>query len=173
MAAPVTSAAVSSVATIVVDRAYALVLGGCIASAFTIQIIGFNIVGAARKKAGLKYPAMYYDREEAERDPEKNKFNCAQRGHQNLLETFSSQLFLFLLGGLKYPRITAAATAAYCVGAYSFATQYGSGNPDARYKALGSLVRVVYFISLGTSLSAVLSIGGVLRSRAILSQIAK
>jgi len=153
--------------TLVLDKSYALVLAGCIASGITLQFIGFGVVGGARKAAGLKYPAMYFDRKEAEEDPEKKKFNCAQRGHQNLLETYPTQLFQFLVGGLKFPRITTLAAIAWCFGAYGYAKGYATGNPDNRYSGLGGLIRLTSFVTLATSIIATLSVGGVLKSRKI------
>eukprot|EP01126_Amoeba_proteus_P046642 TRINITY_DN527_c0_g2_i1.p1 TRINITY_DN527_c0_g2~~TRINITY_DN527_c0_g2_i1.p1 ORF type:complete len:154 (-),score=21.51 TRINITY_DN527_c0_g2_i1:50-511(-) len=134
-----------------VDKEYAYVLGGCVLSGVVLQMIGFR-VGSARAKVKLDYPAMYFDREEAEKDKEKKTFNCVQRGHQNLLETYTSQLFFFLISGLKFPLLTAFATLLYSVGAWSFATGYATGIPKNRYAGLGVLVRLTSIVTFATSL---------------------
>ncbi len=55
-------------------------------------------VGQARKKYGVKYPAMYADKAS---NKDADAFNCVQRGHQNTLENFPALLALLLVTGLR------------------------------------------------------------------------
>jgi glutathione S-transferase len=61
-------------------------------------------VALARKKYGIKYPLLYapagHKHEEA--------FNCVQRGHQNMLESYAIVMLQMCVTGLVYP-ITASA----------------------------------------------------------------
>jgi len=143
------------------EQDHGLLLAGCLGTGVVLFAIG-AMVGGARQKAGLKYPAMYFDNADALKDPEKNKFNCTQRGHQNLLESYTFQLLAFLVGGIKHPRINALLAVLWCVGAFSFARNYATGEPNARYNGLGGLIRLVLIASLLTGISTVLSVCKVL-----------
>ena len=134
---------------------------GCISTGIALMYIGTR-VGLARRKVGLKYPALYYDNVEASQDRAKHVFNCTQRGHQNLMESYTFQLLLLLLGGIKHPLINAVAALVWSVGAISFAAGYATGEPDNRYSGLGVLVRLPLLVGLGTAVSTILTLTGVL-----------
>ena len=58
-------------------------------------------VARARKNAGLKYPAEYFDGPlDPEKDKEKYLFNCTQRAHQ----VIKLILLLFRMSDLESPR---------------------------------------------------------------------
>ncbi|KAH8835839.1 hypothetical protein DL96DRAFT_1732753 [Flagelloscypha sp. PMI_526] len=60
-----------------------------------------------RKRAGVKYPQLYASKEEADKNVAAFKFNCAQRVHQNSLETFPQVMLLSFIVGTSYPRAAA------------------------------------------------------------------
>jgi len=80
----------------------------------------------------VKYPSMYADSAEAEKDKAKFVFNCVQRGHQNALETYPQFLFLLLLGGLKHPVLSVGLGAVWIVGRLVYAYGYATGVPGNR-----------------------------------------
>ncbi|KAG8931956.1 hypothetical protein FRC02_001836 [Tulasnella sp. 418] len=76
---------------------------------------GLN-VSKYRKLAKIPYPQAYADKAQQEASKEALQFNCAQRAHQNTLETLPIVMATTLFTGIKYP-IFAASTAL----AWSFA----------------------------------------------------
>eukprot|EP01123_Difflugia_compressa_P007151 TRINITY_DN196_c0_g1_i1.p1 TRINITY_DN196_c0_g1~~TRINITY_DN196_c0_g1_i1.p1 ORF type:complete len:171 (+),score=17.86 TRINITY_DN196_c0_g1_i1:62-514(+) len=147
--------------TITLTPEHGYCLASCIATGVTLFIIGGR-VGGKRAALGVELPYLYADRADAERDPQKKRFNCLQRGHQNLLESYTTQLLLLLIGGIKHPLISAVLGIVYCIGAYSFAVGYEKG-PEKRYSGLGGLVRIPLLVGLGTSISTILTLCNVLR----------
>ncbi|CEJ00593.1 hypothetical protein RMCBS344292_14645 [Rhizopus microsporus] len=97
----------------------------------------------------IKLYAAYAEKSEAEKDPLKNIFNCAQRAHQNTLEVFPVYSTLLLIGGLKYPEISAAAGLVHCLGRQVYASGYSTGNPDKRTRGAFGYLGLITL--LGTS----------------------
>jgi glutathione S-transferase len=52
------------------------------------------------------------------------QFNCAQRAHYNFMESYPQNLALILIGGLQYPRVTAATAAFWIVNRALYAIGY-------------------------------------------------
>ncbi|KAI8893951.1 hypothetical protein BC833DRAFT_606730 [Globomyces pollinis-pini] len=78
---------------ITLDSTHAYPLAVAVFSGFVVQYLGAKVSGA-RKRANVPYPYMYATREEAEKEPTKHLFNCAQRAHQNTLENYPQFLML-------------------------------------------------------------------------------
>lgn len=86
-----------------------------------------------RSGSGVEYPALY-----AKGDDEKAlKFNCAQRGHQNCLETFPHYLVFSLIAGLRHPILASLMGLLWIISRYQFFEGYSTGDPEKRYQ--GSL----------------------------------
>mmetsp|Transcript_11744 Transcript_11744/g.21419 ORF Transcript_11744/g.21419 Transcript_11744/m.21419 type:complete len:156 (-) Transcript_11744:444-911(-) len=89
-------------------------------------------VMAARKRCGVAYPNMYATVIEVNGKKYTNaasvelaeEFNCAQRGHQNALESYPLVLAFTLASGLVFPRLAAASLLAWVVGAHTYANNY-------------------------------------------------
>eukprot|EP01125_Pyxidicula_operculata_P002217 TRINITY_DN12127_c0_g1_i1.p1 TRINITY_DN12127_c0_g1~~TRINITY_DN12127_c0_g1_i1.p1 ORF type:complete len:152 (-),score=27.43 TRINITY_DN12127_c0_g1_i1:46-501(-) len=143
--------------TITIAKEYGYVLASVLATGITTFVLGGKI-GGLRKKYNVPLPFLYADEARAKVDTDAYKFNCAQRGHQNLLETHPFIVFLLLAGGLKHPIISAVTGLLYCVGAFSFFNGYATGVPEERYKGLGGLVRLPLIVGLGTTVSTVLTL---------------
>ena len=88
----------------------------------------------ARKKYGVKYPNLYappgHKNEEA--------FNCAQRAHQNTVESQALFLVELVVVGLFYPLFAATCGALYSVGRILYGYGYAKNGPDGRL--IGSLI---------------------------------
>ncbi|KAN0062878.1 hypothetical protein ACQY0O_004699 [Thecaphora frezii] len=109
--------------------------GYCVASVVAALWLTFIMsakVGSARNAAGIPYPQMYAEKAEAEKSKEAHLFNCAQRVHQNTLESLTSFIFLVLFSGLSYPRYTAGFGAAWVVGRIFYMVGYNTGVPRNR-----------------------------------------
>ena len=96
----------------------------------------YLVVGVmqARKKYGIKYPNLYappgHKNEEA--------FNCAQRAHQNTVESMPLFLVELVLVGLFYPLFAASCGGLWSVGRILYGYGYAKNGPDGRL--IGSLI---------------------------------
>ena len=96
----------------------------------------YLVVGVmqARKKYGIKYPNLYappgHKNEEA--------FNCAQRAHQNTVESQALFLVELVVVGLFYPLFAASCGSLYSVGRILYGYGYAKNGPDGRL--IGSLI---------------------------------
>jgi glutathione S-transferase len=97
----------------------------------------------ARKQYSVEFPDLY--------SKDNKVFNCIQRAHQNTLENYPQFLLLLMVGGLQYPRISAAAGVIYLLGRIAYAVGYSTGEPDKRkYGAFGFIGMVLL---IGNTLS--------------------
>ncbi|XP_064648872.1 glutathione S-transferase 3, mitochondrial-like isoform X1 [Lineus longissimus] len=103
----------------------------------------------ARKEHKIEYPALY--------SPTNNDFNCVQRAHQNYLENQPQFLMILFLGGLQYPKISAAAGMIYLAGRVAYAIGYSSGDPKKRMR--GGFGYIGMFALLGASISFAYHLG--------------
>ncbi|XP_060592429.1 glutathione S-transferase 3, mitochondrial-like isoform X1 [Ruditapes philippinarum] len=103
---------------------YGYVILVFIASIFLLQWLGIR-VGMARKKYEVKYPKMYTE-------PYSHVFNCIQRAHQNTLEGYPMFLVLLFLGGILYPKLSAASGALWIASRVVYALGYYTGDPERR-----------------------------------------
>ncbi|GAA5906177.1 hypothetical protein JCM8208_000654 [Rhodotorula glutinis] len=93
-------------------------------------------VSAARKAAGIKYPAPYAENAVAERDLKAKIFNCAQRAHSNTLENLPLFLLSLFHTGLYHPRYAAVGGAVWLAGRFAYIAGYSSGDPAKRQRGL-------------------------------------
>ncbi|WVQ64736.1 uncharacterized protein L199_002903 [Kwoniella botswanensis] len=90
----------------------------------------------ARKEAGVKYPTLYVTEAEANADPKKLKFNCAQRAHGNTLENIPYVLALFGYLSLFHPKLASIFFTHWIIGRFSYTAGYSGGNPSNRLSLL-------------------------------------
>ncbi|EPQ27344.1 uncharacterized protein PFL1_05265 [Pseudozyma flocculosa PF-1] len=123
--------------------------GYCVASVVSALWLVFIMgakVGSARKAAGIPYPQMYAEKQEAEKSREAHLFNCAQRVHQNTLENLPSYMFLVLFTGLFYPRLSTGLASTWVVSRVLYMVGYNSGVP--RNRVTGAIIGGLSFIGL-------------------------
>ncbi|KAF8578438.1 membrane-associated proteins in eicosanoid and glutathione metabolism [Ramaria rubella] len=91
-----------------------------------------HLVGRHRRAAGISYPQAYAEKAEVKASKEALKFNCAQRAHQNTLETLPITLFFLLFSGLTYPTVAAILGALWVLGRVVYTIGYVTGDPAKR-----------------------------------------
>ena len=69
-------------------------------------------------------PNAYVTHAEAQEDPHKFAFNCAQRAHANYLEHQPQVVIPMLIAGLRYPLLSAAAGVAWCIARVMYTLGY-------------------------------------------------
>lgn len=145
-----------------------------------VFFLGFYIVISGRHKYGYQLPTMYAatdihaldveaggallsggdaDRARA-RLATATKYNCAQRAHHQPLESYTSFVALSLLGGLRFPAVTAAWGLLWIAGRVVWARGYVSGTPGNRYR--NKLAHGVWMSLMGVLFAAAGTAVGVL-----------
>jgi len=127
------TAAAKAMISIDVPADYKWVLLALVGVFFANQYLVVGVM-QARKKYGVKYPNLYappgHKNEEA--------FNCAQRAHQNTVESQALFLVELVIVGLFYPLFAATCGALYSVGRILYGYGYATKGPDGRL--IGSLI---------------------------------
>ncbi|KAG8750565.1 hypothetical protein FRC12_012829 [Ceratobasidium sp. 428] len=118
--------------TITLPEHYGYVALAAVSTAFLTAWQAFSVVSNARKRAGIKYPQMYADQSQVDKDPEALKFNCAQRAHQNTLEVLPHVLFFIPFLGLRRPILAASLGAGWTFGRILYTLGYITGDPAKR-----------------------------------------
>merc|ERR1712060_245546 len=108
-----------------------------------------TLVMAKRKELNVPYPNCYaptgHKHEKA--------FNCAQRGHQNMFETWGPFCVNMLITGLMFPKASAGLGAAYAFGSAMYAKDYATGEPNNRMKG-GAIKNLANLALLGMTIYA-------------------
>ena len=102
---------------------YGYVIFTGVGSTFVNMWMAMN-VSRARKRLSVEYPTMY--------SPDNKEFNCIQRAHQHSLEGHPTFLMFLFIGGLQYPKISAAVGHIYILSKIAFALGYYTGEPAKR-----------------------------------------
>ncbi|TDL29232.1 membrane-associated proteins in eicosanoid and glutathione metabolism [Rickenella mellea] len=128
------------VATITLPDRFPLVLAAGILT-YCVNIWQARLVGVLRKKAGIEYPQAYAEKAQVEGTESlyPMKFNCAQRAHQNTIETLPHVLFGLLVTGIRYPTTAAVLGLIYSFGRIMYTLGYSSGIPKRRFSKGGIL----------------------------------
>ncbi|KAL2047205.1 hypothetical protein N7G274_001224 [Stereocaulon virgatum] len=100
--------------TVTIPREYGYVLLAATLSTLVGTYQSIN-VGTHRRAAKVPYPNAYASAAEAKESKDKYLFNCAQRAHGNFLEHQPQFLVGLLVGGVRYPVISASLGVAWCV----------------------------------------------------------
>ncbi|KAI0347713.1 membrane-associated proteins in eicosanoid and glutathione metabolism [Trametopsis cervina] len=116
---------------ITLPQEYAYTFAGVL-PIFYVLLWQITQVGKARKAAGIKYPQLYAEKDEADSSRSAKIFNCLQRSHQNTLENLPTALFSTLIAGLRYPRFAGALCGTWAICRVFYTIGYGTGDPNAR-----------------------------------------
>ncbi|KAJ6481756.1 hypothetical protein C8R45DRAFT_1002942 [Mycena sanguinolenta] len=126
----------------------------------TVYVLVFQLrtVVKWRRLSGVKYPRVYASDDEATKNPNAMRFNCAQRAHQNTLEYLPLLLIATLVTALKYPIPAAGALGLWSLSRVGYTVGYASGDPARRTNALSALHYPIAFGLLGSSTYAVVQL---------------
>ncbi|THG99861.1 hypothetical protein EW026_g2555 [Hermanssonia centrifuga] len=103
-----------------------------VTSSYWLMVWQTTLVGLARKAAGIPYPQLYAEKDEAASSQEAHKYNCVQRAHQNTIETITLILSATLIAGIKYPICAALFCGSMTLSRIAYTLGYSSGVPEKR-----------------------------------------
>ncbi|EJC99660.1 uncharacterized protein FOMMEDRAFT_112727 [Fomitiporia mediterranea MF3/22] len=115
--------------SIEVPQGYSYVLAAATSSILLNAYQVYNVT-KARKAANIAYPQAYAEKAEAMSSVAAYRFNCAQRAHQNTLESAPHVILSTLVTGLKYPYLAAALGGTWIAGRFFYTIGYSTGDPD-------------------------------------------
>ncbi|EIW83550.1 membrane-associated proteins in eicosanoid and glutathione metabolism [Coniophora puteana RWD-64-598 SS2] len=138
---------------IVIPAEYAYV-AGALASTIWLNIWQFLRVARARKAAKIDYPQMYAEVQQAKDRREAHLFNCAQRAHQNTLESLPTVLISTAIAGVQFPTYAAAGLGLWVAGRVLYTIGYSTGEPAKRSRGTIGTIAMLGLI-LGASYTAV------------------
>ncbi|KAH7914773.1 hypothetical protein BJ138DRAFT_1133141 [Hygrophoropsis aurantiaca] len=90
------------------------------------------LVGRQRKRSGVRYPQLYAEQAEVKASKEALQFNCAQRAHQNTLESVHLIAMGTVIAGLQYPVLGSALCGGWSFARVIYTLGYNTGNPSKR-----------------------------------------
>ncbi|KAL7524152.1 hypothetical protein ACHAXR_000453 [Thalassiosira sp. AJA248-18] len=76
-------------------------------------------------------------------------FNCIQRSHQHIFETFTTAVIGGLAGAVTFPISTSISTLMYAVGRYYLSNGYANADGDASKRYTPPLARFMWYGFLG------------------------
>ncbi|EEB93585.1 hypothetical protein MPER_07731 [Moniliophthora perniciosa FA553] len=108
------------------------------------------VVGRHRAAAKIPYPQLYAEKAQEEASFEAKKFNCAQRAHQNSLESIGIVWLTTCITAIEYPILAASLTGVWSLSRYFYTRGYATGDPAKRLGG-GRLSSMTVLGLLGTS----------------------
>ncbi|KAI9711978.1 MAG: hypothetical protein M1820_001686 [Bogoriella megaspora] len=148
--------------SITVPKEYGYVLLTAASTTVVASWIGFR-VGIFRKATRIiKYPQRYAEQSQiAEASPEQKQrlyqYNCAQRAHGNFVEWHPSVVIAMMIGGLKFPVLSAGLGAAWTFSRFLYTVGYtNASKPNGKGRQIG-----LVFIPLQSVLFLVACYAGV------------
>jgi len=114
-----------------IPEQYPLVIATATSTVF-LNIYQYLNVNRHRKAAGIKYPQLYAEKAEMEKSLLARQFNCAQRAHQNTLESLPYVLLMGFVGGLKFPVVSSVILGGWILGRFQYTYMYSKGDPTKR-----------------------------------------
>lgn len=84
-------------------------------------------------------------------------FNCVQRAHQQIFETFPQVILSSLVAAWNFPISTALATTVYCAGRVAFSNGYAAGEGDASQRYSSKLAKYMWYGIVGNTFLGILS----------------
>ncbi|CAG5123533.1 unnamed protein product [Candidula unifasciata] len=130
-------------AAITVTGEYGYIAFVVVGSWAMLNYLAFRVM-QARKKYNVNYPKLYSETS--------HEFNCIQRAHQNTLEVYPQFLAFLFLGGLQFPKLSAAFGVIFIASRLVYAHGYYTFQPANRNRGafgyiglIGLIVNTVLF----------------------------
>ncbi|CAH0044209.1 unnamed protein product [Clonostachys solani] len=120
-----------------INEQFGLVLAVA-SSSFLVNAMHMLTTSRFRKASGVLYPVSYASEEQAAKNKNAYKFNCAQRAHANFTENHTSFLGALLISGLRFPLVAAGLGAAWVFGRVVYLLGYTS-DKGPKGRNIGSL----------------------------------
>lgn len=134
---------------------------------FWTLLHGFMVVGRARSKyIKLAEEAGEKDVEERYGLPNlyvqgtskyAKAFNCIQRSHQHIFESFTGLCVVSIVAAVHYPICAAIGTFTYCLGRISLSNGYANSEGDASKRYSSPFAPLTWYGLMGTFLLSALS----------------
>ncbi|KAJ7153123.1 hypothetical protein C8R43DRAFT_1002958 [Mycena crocata] len=106
------------------------------------------LVGKNRALAGIKYPRAYADNQELAASPAAMKFNCAQRAHQNTLESLPLMYMMTAVLSVKNPVLAASGLGLWVASRIAYTMGYTTGDPAKRNNNVTRLFSIPAVLTL-------------------------
>jgi MAPEG family len=95
-------------------------------------------------------------------------FNCVQRSHQHILETFTQALVTSLFASVHYPMTAAFNALLYSVGRQAISTSYASGEGDATKRSSSPFASLCWYGLFANVVLAFLSCANMVSGKKLL-----
>jgi len=92
-------------------------------------------------------------------------FNCVQRSHQHIFETFTTVVVSGLAGAVTFPICTAASTLMYTVGRYYLSKGYAESEGDSTKRYKYPLAKYMWYGFLGNMFFGLASCGFIIAGK--------
>ncbi|KAL0563230.1 hypothetical protein V5O48_018844 [Marasmius crinis-equi] len=139
-------------------------VGASVMSTVILLFYQTFVVSAARRAAKIDYPQVYAEKAQEDASIEAKRFNCAQRAHQNTLESIPTIYLTTAIASVRYPKLAAGFLAAWSLFRVFYTRGYATGEPKKRefgfmFSMLGQFGLIgTAFTVVGSSLRAYLQI---------------
>mmetsp|Transcript_22884 Transcript_22884/g.30410 ORF Transcript_22884/g.30410 Transcript_22884/m.30410 type:complete len:194 (+) Transcript_22884:91-672(+) len=84
-------------------------------------------------------------------------FNCVQRSHQHIFETFTGAVLTGIVAAVNYPICAAASTFAYAIGRITLSNGYAMSEGDPKKRYSSPLARCMWYGLLGNVILSLMS----------------
>ncbi|KAJ8082020.1 hypothetical protein PM082_007866 [Marasmius tenuissimus] len=112
------------------------------------------VVSKARKAAKIQYPQLYAEKAQEDASIDAKRFNCAQRAHQNTLESIPMVYLTTAIASIQHPKLAAGLLASWSFFRVLYTRGYATGDPKKR--SFGARVGfLAQFGLLGTAFAVV------------------
>ncbi|KAJ6472847.1 hypothetical protein C8R47DRAFT_1221590 [Mycena vitilis] len=116
--------------TIIVPSGISYVAAALTSTIFLLTAQTITVTGH-RTRAGIRYPKLYADAQDMETSPSAFVFNCAQRAHQNTIESIGMIYMMTALVATKYPIVAASALGMWVLSRVAYTIGYVGWGPES------------------------------------------
>ncbi|KAE9404635.1 hypothetical protein BT96DRAFT_1016213 [Gymnopus androsaceus JB14] len=104
----------------------------------------------AGKQQGSSYPQLYAEKAEVEKSVDALRFNCAQRAHQNTMESIPLLYLTTCLTATKLPIVAASLCGTWVLARVFYTRGYVTGKPEKRERGAQTSILALFGL-IGTA----------------------